>query len=119
MSWIVVHNEGARKGRRVLEMVQEALSSCSERFNFCPVGALPNCDVSPERVVVVGGDGTVNLTTNWLHANGLYTTLALVPAGTGNNLAGGLGLPSSVPEAIDVALTGRDSTSRRDSYRCR
>lgn len=88
MSWIVVHNEGARKGRQILKAVQEALSSCSERVDLYSVAALPNCDVSPERVVVVGGDGTVNLTINWLHANGLYTTLALVPAGTGNNLAG-------------------------------
>lgn len=56
-----------------------------------------------ERVlVVVGGDGSVHAAVAALHRAGRLgdAVLAVVPQGTGNDLAGGLGIPVG-PEAVD------------------
>ena len=55
-------------------------------------------------VVVWGGDGTFNETAGAL----LHTSipLGLVPAGSGNGLAGALGVPRDPPRAIAIALDG-------------
>lgn len=55
-----------------------------------------------ERVVVLGGDGIVHLAANALA--GSETVLGIVPAGTGNDAATGLGLPTKLDDACDVAL---------------
>ena len=56
-------------------------------------------------VVVWGGDGTFNETAGAL----LHTSipLGLVPAGSGNGLAGALGVPRDPERAIAVALDGQ------------
>ncbi len=54
-----------------------------------------------ERVVAVGGDGTMNeIAQALVHTS---ATLALVPCGSGNGLARHLGLPTSVEQAIELA----------------
>jgi diacylglycerol kinase (ATP) len=56
------------------------------------------------KVVVVGGDGLAHLATQALACSGV--ALGIVPAGTGNDLARGLGLPLDDTEAaIDRALS--------------
>lgn len=66
------------------------------------------------RIVVVGGDGTVHAVAQALHDLGLLRDvgpIALVPAGTGNDLARTLGLPlDDVETAVALALgsSGRD-----------
>ncbi len=55
--------------------------------------------------MVVGGDGTVNEVINGLGpASGIE--LAVVPRGTGVDLARTFGIPSNVEGALDVAATG-------------
>lgn len=56
----------------------------------------------PNRIVVVGGDGVVHLAANALA--GSDSTLAIVVAGTGNDAANALGIPSSVRGACRAAL---------------
>jgi len=56
----------------------------------------------PNRIVVVGGDGAVHLAANALA--GSKSTLGIVAAGTGNDSATGLGLPSRVRAACRAAL---------------
>lgn len=57
-------------------------------------------------VVAVGGDGLVNLAVQL--AAGTSTTLGIVPAGTGNDIARALGLdPEDPVEAVDVVLRGQ------------
>jgi YegS/Rv2252/BmrU family lipid kinase len=53
-------------------------------------------------VIVWGGDGTVNEAGGAIA--GSRTALALIPAGSGNGLAGGLGVPRDPREAIATAL---------------
>lgn len=60
------------------------------------------------RVVVAGGDGSLHLVVEHLHRRGLLaeTDLALVPLGTGNDLARALGIPLDPAQAARLAVTG-------------
>ena len=57
-------------------------------------------------VVAIGGDGTVNET-----ASGLVNSdaaLGIIPNGSGNGLARGLGIPVSIRRAIKIITTGKE-----------
>jgi YegS/Rv2252/BmrU family lipid kinase len=58
-----------------------------------------------EIVAAVGGDGTVSECAEWLI--GAECALALVPAGTGNDLARALGVPGDVEAAAAAIHAGR------------
>ena len=60
------------------------------------------------RPIVVGGDGSLHLAVNRLLALGLgdEVALGLVPLGTGNDLARGVGLPLEPVEAARLVATG-------------
>ncbi len=57
------------------------------------------------RVLVAGGDGTVREVVSALA--GSPVALALLPVGTGNQLAANLGIPKSLRGCVSVALAGR------------
>jgi len=59
-------------------------------------------------LIVVGGDGTVNEVVNGLGRAGFpdEVTLALVPAGTGNDLAATLKVPANPEDAAEVIRAG-------------
>jgi YegS/Rv2252/BmrU family lipid kinase len=57
-----------------------------------------------DRVVVGGGDGTLNGVVQELVGTGL--PLAIIPLGTANNLARTLEIPLTIPEACEVAVWG-------------
>jgi len=65
-------------------------------------------EVGDDRLVVAGGDGSVHAVVARLHADGRLgdTPLALVPLGTGNDLARGTGVPLDPAEAAERAATG-------------
>lgn len=56
----------------------------------------------PDALVVVGGDGMVNLGTNLVA--GTRVPLGIIPSGTGNDMARGLGIPYENTEAAVRAL---------------
>ncbi len=55
-------------------------------------------------VAVMGGDGMAHLGLN--ACAGTDATLAVIPAGTGNDFARGAGIPKSVTEAVEAIATG-------------
>jgi YegS/Rv2252/BmrU family lipid kinase len=59
-------------------------------------------------VVAVGGDGAVFQVVNALSESGVI--LGIVPKGTGNLLAGNLGIPSRIDKAVAVLVSGKPRT---------
>jgi diacylglycerol kinase (ATP) len=57
-----------------------------------------------DRVVVGGGDGSLNAAVQGLVGTGL--PLAIMPLGTANNLARTLAIPLTIPEACELAVRG-------------
>jgi len=55
-------------------------------------------------VAVMGGDGMAHLGLN--ACAGTDATLAVIPAGTGNDFARGAGVPGSVKEAVEALVRG-------------
>ena len=72
-----------------------------------------------EALVVVGGDGMVNLGVNALAGSGLpfgTVPLGIVPTGTGNDMARALGVPlHNIPGACAAVLAARASGGRHES----
>jgi diacylglycerol kinase (ATP) len=95
------------------EKVEEILSSdgrlrviepgSAETFAEELLGALRDVN----RVVVAGGDGTMNLAVNALRDRLGDLTFGLIPAGTGNDLARTLDLPDDPIRAAETVLDGR------------
>ena len=68
---------------------------------------------SKDVVAVMGGDGMAHLGLN--ACAGTEATLAVLPAGTGNDFARGAGIPRSIPGAVEALVQGR--TRRLDLTR--
>jgi diacylglycerol kinase (ATP) len=65
-------------------------------------------DAQGSLLVVVGGDGTVNEVVNAVA--GTDAEIAVLPSGTGQDLARSQGIPSDIDEAVRVALEGETRT---------
>lgn len=70
-----------------------------------------------DRVIVVGGDGTVQEVVNGLLAKGDPASLGIVPLGSGNDLARSMGLPVELATAWRIAIG--NGTRRIDVARAR
>jgi diacylglycerol kinase (ATP) len=75
----------------------EVASLTEPDFESLTVSARAAVKSRPDALVVVGGDGMVNLGTNLVV--GTKVPLGIVPSGTGNDMARGLGLPIGNTEA--------------------
>lgn len=60
--------------------------------------------LQPERVVAVGGDGTVSLVAKELLSTGIE--MGILPAGSANGMAREINIPSNFEGAMDVVLHG-------------
>lgn len=58
-----------------------------------------------ERVIGVGGDGTLGQIANGLLGSDI--PLGIIPVGVGNDFSKGVGIPQNSKEALGVALSGR------------
>lgn len=115
-SVLVVFNQGSRRGARfigtVRRWVDRAELDVEVRYELLPdFVKTEDAAAIPDRVVAVGGDGTVNGTLATLRRLGVDPLVGIVPAGTGNNLAQGLGLSLDTETACEPAF--RSSRVRR------
>ncbi len=60
--------------------------------------------IKPDRVVAVGGDGTVKMLANILKETPV--PLAILPAGSANGMAKELNIPLAVEQALEIAING-------------
>ncbi len=107
-------NPAAGNGRAIavwrrVEPLAASLGGCEARFTEGPghAGELARqaAEKGHDRVVVLGGDGTLNEAGNGLVGTG--AALAVVPAGTTNDWVRTFGIPADVREATVVAYRGR------------
>ncbi len=104
---------GGGQFRRDLPLIVESLHSLgwdvaekpTEGEGHATLLAHEALEEGVDRVVVIGGDGTVNEALNGLA--GSDVPLAIVPTGTVNVLALELGLPLDPPDAVRVAAEAR------------
>ncbi len=112
----------AHTGSRAWQALPEVLAALRPRFGRLPVypaGEPGEASVLAaaladeyDLLIVVGGDGTVHEVVNGLPLGpGVETpAVAVVPGGTGNDFARGLGLP---PDPVDAARALADCRPRR------
>lgn len=111
MSILIVFNPVAGIRRRAIKQrLQRALGELAYEWVETNAQGTYLADYQPnnyERVIVIGGDGTVHEVAQWILTAGATTPIGIVPAGSGNLLAGTLKLPRSTGLAVHVALTGK------------
>lgn len=109
----VIYNPAAGRGRarKHVNEVEECLRARGARVDCEPstspadlvrIAAESSRDATYDRVVVCGGDGTLNLAVREFDlARG---TLALIPTGSGDDFAKVMGIPRDVRRACEVAM---------------
>lgn len=107
---VVVNPVGAADERVVLEaeLDKRSIEGKWIETNEADLGigaAREALELSPDLILACGGDGTVRATAEGAIDSGV--PIGIIPAGTGNLLARNLGVPLTIEEALDVALTGR------------
>ncbi|MDS1029017.1 YegS/Rv2252/BmrU family lipid kinase [Bacillota bacterium LX-D] len=58
-------------------------------------------------IIISGGDGTLNSVVNILLSNNIHLPIGLIPAGTCNDFARCLGLPTDLNLCLELILAGR------------
>lgn len=122
MSVAIIANPSAGRGRaqRVIEkiagVIRERRLDCELITTTGPKHAIElasKASQNHEIIAALGGDGTINevITGMW----DTKSKLAIIPGGTGNDYARGLGLPREPVAALDVILTGK--TTKMDIVR--
>ncbi|MEE4305150.1 MAG: lipid kinase [Wenzhouxiangella sp.] len=118
-STLLVTNPGSRSGDGNIDQAAERLREQGEVEIVRPdqpralPAAIREQASSFDRIVLGGGDGTVNLALDALLE--VDKPLGLLPLGTANDLARSLEIPQKLDRAIDVILAGH--TRRLDAAR--
>ncbi|MGQ4596510.1 YegS/Rv2252/BmrU family lipid kinase [Nocardia sp. R6R-6] len=92
-----------------VEVTEVCAASAAESVRQVRESIAGGCGAKPDAVVCVGGDGLINVTLAAVAETGV--ALGMIPAGTGNDLARELGVPTDDPAAAaDLILRGRTRT---------
>jgi YegS/Rv2252/BmrU family lipid kinase len=110
MYFVVNPAAGRGRGRKVLDRLQPFLRSddvvtVSEGPGHCQRLAAEGAAKHPA-VTVVGGDGTVCEVINGIGDAGFTAALGILPVGTANDLATGLGIPRDFDVALAIVRAG-------------
>lgn len=111
MRLLVIYNKlaGRWKYIQASQVVEKALSATTHEVNWHGVetdGSFEKKDLGNyDRVICIGGDGTIKEVVNWIVKNNSETPLAIIPNGTGNVVAQCLNIPLNPKKALDLALT--------------
>jgi YegS/Rv2252/BmrU family lipid kinase len=110
---LFIVNPGSGSGQiNFTEVIGDYFADREEDFE---IYELPeNCAISQikkaietakaDRVIAVGGDGTLILVCECVLQT--VTPIGIIPAGSANGMAKELGIPTEIPEALDMAING-------------
>ena len=104
---------GQQKSEKLRRRLGAAFAARNAPFDICATeyaghaGSLARdaAALGYRNVCIVGGDGSLAEAANGL--TGTKTPLALIPAGTANQVAQNLGIPVRLEDAVDTAVNGR------------
>ncbi|HVS14016.1 MAG TPA: diacylglycerol kinase family protein [Thermoanaerobaculia bacterium] len=112
MRFGVILNPNAGTAQRISELILRLPAGQATRLfplgerDQVPAALADALEAGIERLVIAGGDGTVHQVVEALAPGFPPIELAILPLGTGNDLARSLGLADGLEEAIDAALGG-------------
>lgn len=109
MRCTILANLTTPRGRRATRRVRVLLAARYPEVEarWVPLARDLAGEPSGERLIVIGGDGTINTALAWLYRSDGSMPLGIIPAGTGNNLAiSGLGVPRDTAVAGHIAIGG-------------
>jgi YegS/Rv2252/BmrU family lipid kinase len=124
--WFVIinPNAGRRKGEKDWHEISALLTAAGLEYT-CVFTNAPNHAVKLSRkyieagfrkIIVVGGDGTLNEVINGIFTQRKYApdeiTIAMIPVGTGNDWGRSFNIPYDYKEAINIIV--REKTVRQD-----
>lgn len=124
--WFVIvnPNAGRRRGEKDWLEIARLLTEAGLEFT-CVFTDAPNHAVKLSRkyieagfrkIIVVGGDGTLNEVINGIFQQHRFApdeiTIAMIPVGTGNDWGRSFNIPAGYKEAIDIIVKG--NTFRQD-----
>jgi YegS/Rv2252/BmrU family lipid kinase len=108
---LLLINPGARRGNEAGEEARAALEAFGLELRVVALDPAQTGEIvrreqagGIDRVIVAGGDGTLNAVAQGLVGTGL--PLGIIPLGTANNLARTLQIPTSLQEAAGLAANG-------------
>lgn len=111
----IVYNpvSGGGRGEEVFRFVSGRLGELGVPFTAYRTeasGAAADCakralEEGAERVIVLGGDGTIHETAQVLA--GTEAALGIIPCGSGNDLVRTLNIPKDPEKALSIALNGK------------
>jgi diacylglycerol kinase (ATP) len=112
---IVNPTAGGGRAERIVGWLRERLQSrpearleITERAGDAERWAADAAGDGHDRVVAVGGDGTIQEVVNGLVNGAQAATLGIVPVGSGNDLARSLGLPRNPHDCWGLAIGGEE-----------
>lgn len=115
MNLQIIHNPAAgRRGQRRFQAVLAGLAAANCRITVHHTEgpghanrlAVDAAAMGPDRLVIAGGDGTINEVVNGLAGVESPPPVALIPMGTANVLASEIGLTIRIADILDTIFRG-------------
>ncbi len=111
---IINRNAGQKEGAHVIEVVVPFLEANGFQVEYSYTNhsghateiALEASKIGFDTIVAVGGDGTVNEVAQALI--GTKIPMGIIPLGSGNGLAGELGISTSINQSLQTLINGKD-----------
>ena len=105
---------GDRSFKNALDACTEVFQNAGHETHLCRAtsrdsleSAIANMDSRYAKVVVAGGDGTVNLAVNALKRHNKAIPLGIIPAGTANDFASHIKMPKDPAAAARAIVSGK------------
>ncbi|MBE5831844.1 MAG: YegS/Rv2252/BmrU family lipid kinase [Butyrivibrio sp.] len=118
---LVLINKSAGMGKAGTDTLNIVMRLAEEGYEPIVYPIIPGTDLTSEKIIgdydgevsmilCSGGDGTLNHVMNAIMDLKEKPVLSYIPAGSTNDFAKGLGIPSVMSKAIDVAVNGTPFT---------
>jgi len=107
---LIIYNPAAGKKKKIKKSAEKLLADLDYDWleTSKKIDCLAGVDGNKyDRVVVIGGDGTIHQVANWILKNNYNLILGVVPFGSANLLAGVTKIPKNLGLALRLALLGK------------